>query len=960
MIRFRTLGTVDLLGQEGVELRPVLAQPRRLALFAYLALARPRGFHRRDSLLAMFWPESDQERGRNALRQAVHFLRHTIGNDILVNRGTEEVGIDHNRLWCDAIAFETALDQGEPLVALEAYGGELLRGFFVADAPEFERWLEGERARVRDRATQTAWALADRSAADGQTQPAAHWARWAVAQEPDNELGQRRLITLLLRLGDRRGAQKAYAEYAERLRREDDAEPEPETRALVEPSPPSSPPRPSPSRASPPVMPAVSSAVPPTRPRRLWTWVAAAAAILLSVVGARLAWKPPRPSPLSPAVAVFPVAVRGHPELNYLREGLIDLLAARIDGVGGLRVIDPNATLGLAGDSVNLDPVRGAALARQLGATYFVIGDAVEIAGRLQLTAGLYATALPGVPLAKTVSEGEANDIFHLANRAATQLLVGTVPGVDTALANLAGYTTRSPEAFRAYVTGEAALREAHYQRAVDAFQRAVNEDSLFALAHYRLAVAADWVGNQALGESSAIAAVRLGDRLSPLARSMLSGFLLYSVSDGDSAEQVYQRIATAHPDNLEARYMLGEVHFHYNSARGRPFTEARSDFEHVLRIDPDHPHALIHLARIAAAQGHHGELDSLVTRFLALRPDADRALEVRALRAFSEGSRVEEDRVVTELRNASDAVVLQVYQSIAALTADPAGAARLATLLDAPARGAFWHMRSLSERARLAVARGRWTDAREQIQAIERAAPDFGLLQHAALAGVPRVAVPDSELAQVRGRVVRWQPNGRDPYFPMAGGIEHRFPRLRAYLLGTLAAKSRSPTELRQWADTLDHLPAVRGVIGYSIIAHDAAHSLRAAAAWLGGDPRSGLGEVDQIPFGHALLPLNHPEVEGYDRFLRAELLHQMGRDDEALQWYASFPSPSAWDIAFVAPAELRQAQILQHRGDLTASAEHYRRFVTLWDNCDSALIPVVDSARAALALMGQPAAPR
>jgi len=39
----------------------VLAQPKRVALLAYLAAATPRRLHRRDSLLALFWPELDQE-----------------------------------------------------------------------------------------------------------------------------------------------------------------------------------------------------------------------------------------------------------------------------------------------------------------------------------------------------------------------------------------------------------------------------------------------------------------------------------------------------------------------------------------------------------------------------------------------------------------------------------------------------------------------------------------------------------------------------------------------------------------------------------------------------------------------------------------------------------------------------------------------------------------------------------
>src|ERR1051325_3958230 len=77
MIEFRLLGALHLTDAEGREVQSLLTRPRRLALLAYLAAATPRGFHRRDSLLALFWPELDQEHGRAALGQALHGGRGT-------------------------------------------------------------------------------------------------------------------------------------------------------------------------------------------------------------------------------------------------------------------------------------------------------------------------------------------------------------------------------------------------------------------------------------------------------------------------------------------------------------------------------------------------------------------------------------------------------------------------------------------------------------------------------------------------------------------------------------------------------------------------------------------------------------------------------------------------------------------------------------------------------------------
>ena len=56
MIELRTLGGLDLHDAQGHELRVISAASKQAALLTYLAIATPRGFHRRDTLLALLWP----------------------------------------------------------------------------------------------------------------------------------------------------------------------------------------------------------------------------------------------------------------------------------------------------------------------------------------------------------------------------------------------------------------------------------------------------------------------------------------------------------------------------------------------------------------------------------------------------------------------------------------------------------------------------------------------------------------------------------------------------------------------------------------------------------------------------------------------------------------------------------------------------------------------------------------
>jgi tetratricopeptide (TPR) repeat protein len=91
-------------------------------------------------------------------------------------------------------------------------------------------------------------------------------------------------------------------------------------------------------------------------------------------------------------------------------------------------------------------------------------------------------------------------------------------------------------------------------------------------------------------------------------------------------------------------------------------------------------------------------------------------------------------------------------------------------------------------------------------------------------------------------------------------------------------------------------------------------------------------------------------------DRFLRAELLDTLGRKEEALGWYGSIAQRSSDELVFLAPAELRQAEIHQQAGDWVEAEAHYRRFLELWENADPRLAPQLQWARVRLAqLRGQ-----
>src|SRR5260370_20179196 len=145
MIRLQLLGTVDLKDSQGRELGSVLRRPKLLALLGYLTVARPQGFQRRDTLVALLWPELDHTHARNALSQAVHTLRRALGHQALLARGEEELGVSGEGLWCDARECERALEAGRAGRGWGGYRGGFRNGVHVSGVPRGDGWLDRER-----------------------------------------------------------------------------------------------------------------------------------------------------------------------------------------------------------------------------------------------------------------------------------------------------------------------------------------------------------------------------------------------------------------------------------------------------------------------------------------------------------------------------------------------------------------------------------------------------------------------------------------------------------------------------------------------------------------------------------------------------------------------------------------------------------------------------------------------
>jgi DNA-binding SARP family transcriptional activator/tetratricopeptide (TPR) repeat protein len=899
MIELRTLGLIDLRDAAGAEIRSVLQQPKRLALLAYLTLASPRRYHRRDSLLAMFWPELDDEHARAALRRSLYYLRTGLGAEVIKGRGEEEVGAAPEELWCDAVAFAEAVRAEKLERALELYRGDLLEGLHVSGAPAFQDWLDRERSRLRDAAARTAWSLADAAEQSQQNGPASHWGQRAFELTPDDEDVVRRLLRLLDRIGDRSAALRVYENYARRVTLEYDLEPEADTRALIEAI------RTRPDRSQPP--PKQSSALPDAG-----------------------------------VLAVFPFDVRGNARLAYLAEGMVHLLSTTLDGAGEFRIVDPRASLaaiaGKAATGLQVEQAREAAA--NLGAGLLLLGSIVEAGGRLQATASLYGPA--GAPRASVQSQTESEaKLFELVEQLARELLGVLNPGPAMRIARVAARMTGSLSALKAYLEGERCLRIGRYFDAMEPLQRALREDQTFALAYYRLAAAAAGCALPEFARETIERGHEYRHRLAEHDRLLLDAQRAWLLGEVTNAESLYNAITASYPDDVEAWFHLGDMLFHCNPLRGRSATESRGAFERALWYEPEHVASLVHLMRIAAIEGRHNEALDLSRRVRALSPEGDQALAHEAFVAFAQRDEAGIERVLGALRRARAVTVAVAFSDVALYAENPDGAERIGRAFIEVARST--ELRALCHLgvAHIALSRGRWGAAEKELTLAESLDYAQALETRALFAALPFVPLEAAELAALRERLEAWDPSLAKPSsFPPIAIHNGLHPAIKAYLSGLLAVRAGDLAGARH---ALVQLSARSDVDESAPRA-----SLRRGLA-------AGLARAESGPL-EALAVLGSPHIDlwfqvtvtspflslAYERFFRAELLHELGRDAEALGWYGAIAQRSPYELIYAAPAHLRRAEIFARQGDPTAAGAEYERLRTQWAAADLELQPL------------------
>jgi DNA-binding SARP family transcriptional activator len=759
MFQLELFGGVRIVGPGG-PLGGRVAQRRQLALLAFLALHdRPIS---RDRLLAVFWPETDTERARHALSDAIYVIRRALGDDALRSHG-DDLLLDRDRVQSDVAAFQGALAAGALELAVDLYAGPFLDGFHPGAGAEFENWLQSERARLSNICLTAAESVAAERERAGDPAAAVAWWRRAAALEPHNSRIALGLTRALADSGDRAGAVRFadlharlladeygiapppdFSRYAADLRSNDgfdddvvaanDVVPTADVSSASDVVPAEHAP------ATDDVAAADDVAITRHTTRRYRidgrsTWPLAPlllALIALVIAALRTGTERPPAEPLDPQlVAVLPFRAAGlHPDLAYLGEGMVDLLAAGLTGeAGGLRALPPGLVLGTPHDvdaAAQDPPARDAAIAvaRRLGAGLVLEGSVVGTRESMSLQTLLIDVASRRVAGHADV-RGSESDLHDLVDRLVGLILSRTANEEEHRLAHL---TSASLPALRIFLAARVAHRRGHYEEALRLYDRALELDSTFALAGLGVMAVSGWVGGSApvSARASAIANAN-SHRLSARDRVGVAGRLPGARDEPVTTRLRIREIEDAlqqFPDHARLWYLYGDLFLHFAEGIGIEdwAARARESFERAIALDPDYAEPVHHLATVLALVGDTAALRDLATRQLVRVPEGPIADYLQWLARHAIGAPFREpplDAMHTDATLRWIGIVAQDYG-----VAIPEGAAAVRLRLERPGIRAEHHERRMGAFA-YALNAGRTDEALRVLRMLPEVQPD-------------------------------------------------------------------------------------------------------------------------------------------------------------------------------------------------------------------------------------------
>jgi DNA-binding SARP family transcriptional activator/TolB-like protein len=592
----------------------------------------------RNALADLLWSDRGAAQARASLRQTIFELQHLDWRGAaLLAAGRDDVAAGREALVTDLQLIRTASASGDwprLLTLLESSDGGLLTDLDGLD-PELDDWLRLQRAHEPGKTIGAAIEAAERCAAEAGPRAALDLTGEILRLDPANEEAARLAMRLADEIGDRVAMHRHFAALRDRLHADYDAEPSPETLALLrelgngngDPLPratePAAEPEPQVERGR-------------RSPARLDLLALVAALLVLSIAAVVSLW-PRNARPLAEdrgvVVAVLPFEQQPA-DGSFLAAGLWEQTRAALTRNPSIRVLGPATTEAAAGQKLAADEYL-----KRFGVTHVLEGTVQRRGADLLVSVSLSRTS-DGIAVWEDSFRGRMGEPFALQDAIASgiegKLRARLAPGGGRRAEQIA----TSPDVYALYSEAMELLSSREWpkmRRAESLLREAVKADPNYAPAWSQLGLAIVFNERIAIADANAraegIAAVKRALSLAPDFAPAHANLALIEGATSREAEAPLRRAVELDPSYSQAWNWLGNS----LASQGR-LREALTAYQRAITVDPLLYPAIMNLFMTADELQDHDAVDWLFRTVARARPSDELVTSLKAEQAYEHG----------------------------------------------------------------------------------------------------------------------------------------------------------------------------------------------------------------------------------------------------------------------------------------------------------------------------------
>ncbi|OEK00404.1 hypothetical protein BFP97_02245 [Roseivirga sp. 4D4] len=328
------------------------------------------------------------------------------------------------------------------------------------------------------------------------------------------------------------------------------------------------------------------------------------------------------------SIAVFPFSVQGGIKIQYLKDGMVDLISGKLDAMPGLNATDPNIILGVANSKGldNRNPVAAAKAAAELGANRVILGSITQVGELLEVKISKYNKE--GQPVGNPIIEdGTETELMSRIDNIIRRLVADELNEQGSKFDSEAVLTTNKLESIVPFLRGIQLARVGKHKEALGFFRESVEADTNFVLGYYRYVENAGWIDAVRNSERRLTEYSPYFDRLETLSKDLkgkngevVRARMAYLNSDISSEDQ-FRKLLSKYGESVEILNGLAESIFHHRPIVAGNQVDAKPYFERLIELDPTKDEYFIHIIEI---EEEEGDLESFNAYAARLNPESE------------------------------------------------------------------------------------------------------------------------------------------------------------------------------------------------------------------------------------------------------------------------------------------------------------------------------------------------